>query len=53
MPNSCTEEKLKVINSMVNMYFYTRFLGCAQSDAEYCFVQVVAFQERYTFLRIE
>ena len=41
MPNSCTEEKLEVINSMENMYFHARFLGCSQLDAEYCFVQVV------------
>src|SRR5437016_3932040 len=52
---SCTEEKSKVINSMVNMYchWHARFLGCAQSDAEYCFVQVGAFQERFTFFLIE
>jgi len=48
MPNSCTEEKLEVINSMENMYFHARFLGCSLSDAGYCIVQVVAFQERFT-----
>ena len=31
---------------MVNMFFHARFLGCAQSDAEYRFVQVVPFRER-------
>lgn len=34
---------------MENMYFYARFLGCSQSDAEYCFVQVVTSQACLTF----
>lgn len=40
-PTSCSEEKLEIVNSMENMYFHARFLGCSQSDAEYCFVQVM------------
>ena len=41
IPTACSEEKLEIINSMENMYFHARFLGCSQSDAEYCFVQVM------------
>ncbi|KAF8506627.1 hypothetical protein F5888DRAFT_1603010 [Russula emetica] len=39
IPITCSEEKLEIINSMENVYFHARFLGCSQSDAEYCFVQ--------------
>src|SRR6267142_1702161 len=34
------------MNSMENMYFHARFLGSSQSDAEYCFIQVMTCQKR-------
>ncbi|KAI9452542.1 hypothetical protein BJY52DRAFT_1292214 [Lactarius psammicola] len=39
LPTTCSEEKLRIVNSAENMYFHARFLGCSQSDSEYCFVQ--------------
>ncbi|KAI9444735.1 hypothetical protein H4582DRAFT_1806162 [Lactarius indigo] len=39
LPTTCSEEKLQIVNSAENMYFFARFLGCSQSHSEYCFVQ--------------
>jgi hypothetical protein len=44
VPTSCSEEKLQIVNPVGNLYFYSRLLGCSQSNAEYCFVQVVHFR---------
>lgn len=47
---TCSDEKLEIINSMENMYFHAQFLGCSQSDAEYCFVQVMTLKTFQTYL---
>jgi hypothetical protein len=39
--NSCSEEKLQIVNSTENLYFRERFLGCSQSDAGYSFIPVI------------
>ncbi|KAF9074903.1 hypothetical protein BDP27DRAFT_1213649 [Rhodocollybia butyracea] len=35
----CPENRLKITNSVSNLYFQARFFGCAEAETEFCYIQ--------------